>query len=83
MWEPQHLTTLWAFTACYRNNFTYFIKHFPMDLTDLMERSLFEKLIVAQTVKTFSAFYGAHRFMTIFPRAASGACAGQLKAAVK
>jgi hypothetical protein len=21
MWEPQHLTTLWAFTACYRDNF--------------------------------------------------------------
>jgi hypothetical protein len=23
MWEPQHLTTLWAFTACYRDSFTF------------------------------------------------------------
>jgi hypothetical protein len=23
MWEPQHLTTLWAFTACYRASFTF------------------------------------------------------------
>jgi hypothetical protein len=22
MWEPHHLTTLWAFTACYRDTFT-------------------------------------------------------------
>jgi hypothetical protein len=24
MWDPQRLTTLWAFTACYRDSFTYF-----------------------------------------------------------
>jgi hypothetical protein len=24
MWEPRRLTTLWAFTACYRDNFTFF-----------------------------------------------------------
>jgi hypothetical protein len=23
MWEPRHLTTLWAFTACYRDSFTF------------------------------------------------------------
>jgi hypothetical protein len=23
MWEPQRLTTLWAFTACYRDSFTF------------------------------------------------------------
>jgi hypothetical protein len=22
MWEPRHLTTVWAFTACYRDIFT-------------------------------------------------------------
>jgi hypothetical protein len=22
MWDPQHLTTLWAFTACYGNTIT-------------------------------------------------------------
>jgi hypothetical protein len=25
MWEPRHLTTLWAFTAGYRNSFTLYI----------------------------------------------------------
>jgi hypothetical protein len=24
MWEPRPLTPLWAFTACYRDSFTYF-----------------------------------------------------------
>jgi hypothetical protein len=24
MWEPRRLTTLWAWTACYRDSFTYF-----------------------------------------------------------
>jgi hypothetical protein len=24
MWEPRPLTTLWAFTACYRDSFTFF-----------------------------------------------------------
>jgi hypothetical protein len=25
MWDPQLLTTVWAFTACYRDSFAYFI----------------------------------------------------------
>jgi hypothetical protein len=25
MWDPQRLPTLWAFTACYRDNFTFFL----------------------------------------------------------
>jgi hypothetical protein len=25
MWEPQHLTTLWASTACYRDSFTLLV----------------------------------------------------------
>jgi hypothetical protein len=36
MWEPQCITTLWAFTACYRDSFTFFhtpsysrIQYFP------------------------------------------------------
>jgi hypothetical protein len=24
MWEPRRLTTLWAFTACYRDSLTFF-----------------------------------------------------------
>jgi hypothetical protein len=26
MWEPQRLTTLWAFTVCYRDSFTFTFK---------------------------------------------------------
>jgi hypothetical protein len=26
MWEPEHLTTLWASTACYRDTLTFFTK---------------------------------------------------------
>jgi hypothetical protein len=25
MWEPRHLTTLWAFTGCYRDSFTFLL----------------------------------------------------------
>jgi hypothetical protein len=25
MWEPRRLTTLWAFTACYRDSFTFYL----------------------------------------------------------
>jgi hypothetical protein len=24
MWDPRRLTTLWAYTACYRDSFTFF-----------------------------------------------------------
>jgi hypothetical protein len=31
MWEPRRLTTLWAFTACYNDSFTFFNKiHIPV-----------------------------------------------------
>jgi hypothetical protein len=26
MWDPRRLTTLWTFTACYRDNFTFLHK---------------------------------------------------------
>jgi hypothetical protein len=27
MWEPERLTTLWAFMACYRDSFTFMCKY--------------------------------------------------------
>jgi hypothetical protein len=30
MWEPQHLTTLWASTACYRDTFTFLYRTIPV-----------------------------------------------------
>jgi hypothetical protein len=32
MWEPRRLTTLWAFTACYRDTFTFSYLTFCYDL---------------------------------------------------
>jgi hypothetical protein len=36
MWEPQPLTTLWAFTACYRDSFTFFLPY-VLNLQKLFE----------------------------------------------
>jgi hypothetical protein len=33
MWEPQHLTTLGASTACYRDTFTFFFSYHHMLIT--------------------------------------------------
>jgi hypothetical protein len=35
MWEPQHLTALWAFTARYRDTFTFTYCSFQTDSTVL------------------------------------------------
>jgi hypothetical protein len=38
MWEPRHLTTLWAFRACYRDSFTSYLREIGwggMDWIDL------------------------------------------------
>jgi hypothetical protein len=32
MWEPRRLTTLWASTTCYRENFTFFIYFYNVTL---------------------------------------------------
>jgi hypothetical protein len=31
MWEPKSHTTLWAFTACYRDSFTFTLRYIPED----------------------------------------------------
>jgi hypothetical protein len=38
MWEPRRLTTLWAFTACYRNSFTFFTFTIDSTWTSYWER---------------------------------------------
>jgi hypothetical protein len=35
MWEPRRLTTLWAFTACYRHSFTL-----PLQISIFLDQSL-------------------------------------------
>jgi hypothetical protein len=35
MWEPQHLTTLWAFMACYRDSFTFYLNFLSLQFSVL------------------------------------------------
>jgi hypothetical protein len=35
MWESQHLTTLWAFTACYRDGFYHVSKELKIYLLNM------------------------------------------------
>jgi hypothetical protein len=43
MWEPRRLTTLWAFTACYRDSFTFF---FPLLLFLMVHKRMQTVMIV-------------------------------------
>jgi hypothetical protein len=42
MWKPRRLTTLWAFTACYRDSFTFYL------FTHLEHRSSVKSLVSLQ-----------------------------------
>jgi hypothetical protein len=59
MWEPRRLTTLWAFTVCYRDSFTV--------LTSC-SRVACEKMIAAYPVMKFPFFCGTQYFPTVFRR---------------
>jgi hypothetical protein len=37
MWEPRPLTPLWAFTACYRDSFTFFFYLYLISLFSLVD----------------------------------------------
>jgi hypothetical protein len=39
MWEPRPLTTLWAFTACYTNSFTFFLPLVNNEVSEEAEES--------------------------------------------
>jgi hypothetical protein len=49
MWDPQHLTALWASTACYRDTFTYWkyngykcVKFSSLSVSQLLVKYKFE-----------------------------------------
>jgi hypothetical protein len=65
MWDPQRLTTLWAFTACYRDSFTFFflfllpfqirnIYHLPLQLDFALHSS--ENPSYSQNILTLGFF---------------------------
>jgi hypothetical protein len=40
MWAPRRLTTLWAFTACYRDSFIFLLSHYLSGGTEEDKESL-------------------------------------------
>jgi hypothetical protein len=51
MWEPRHLTTLRAFTACYRDSFTYMPgcqKGFEMTASQILGLNVLAPKIIGQ-----------------------------------
>jgi hypothetical protein len=53
MWEPQHLTTLWAFMACYRSTFTLRFREtgtIPSPLQNKMIKKLVTEIIRVYSV---------------------------------
>jgi hypothetical protein len=75
MWEPRRLTTLWVFTACYRDSFLYDVKPYSQlailfagSLT-LWGKVLLEKLIVSQPVNELAALHRTRRFISVFTKA--------------
>jgi hypothetical protein len=60
MWEPRHLTTLWAFTAYYRDSFTL-----PFYLYTFVES--FKKFLktVSKGLQRNSVHFGCHIFLTV------------------
>jgi hypothetical protein len=43
MWEPRHLTTLWASTACYRDSFAFLSLPYEADISSVTNKlSVFE-----------------------------------------
>jgi hypothetical protein len=57
MWEPRRLTTLWAFTACYRGSFTFYVN-----------MSLIRPLFVAVLYKVKKDVSCGSEFIRLFSR---------------
>jgi hypothetical protein len=54
MWEPRHLTNLWASTAIYRNSFTFFMYVYKLDFLQYAneENKFVSKLVSFVTFST-------------------------------
>jgi hypothetical protein len=48
MWEPRFLTTLWAFTVCYRQSFPFFFFYLLL-LLDRFKTDLTEEILSRET----------------------------------
>jgi hypothetical protein len=57
MWEPPRVTNLWAFMACYRDSFTFFLTPWTT--------GRIHKLTVTYLVKKYPAFHGNRKFITM------------------
>jgi hypothetical protein len=65
MWEPRRLTTLWAFRACYRDNFTFLSEHRLRISGNTVLKRIFmpkRKEIIREkyTLRSFIILYALH-----------------------
>jgi hypothetical protein len=51
MWEPRRLTNLWAFTACYRDSFSFFIERLHL------KEGLIQKMFVSLLTSEINHFF--------------------------
>jgi hypothetical protein len=56
MWEPQPLTLLWAFTACYRDSFTFLPYTSTLKMEAMCSSETFNTLhdVISQKIELFS-----------------------------
>jgi hypothetical protein len=66
MWDPRRLTTLWAFTACYRDIFIFFTSQQQSNSILGWMRIILKKLMVTKLVKKYSPFFVIRSFITVF-----------------
>jgi hypothetical protein len=69
MWDPQPLTAPWAFTACYRESFTWFALPYLHNIHLMMRKCNNEILLtlVSDFIHKVSAYYGRHVSAVHFP----------------
>jgi hypothetical protein len=67
MWEPQHLTTLWDSTACYRDTFTYYMIACMKQWTDILLCSNRFKSYSLNCIDEHVSLYGDEFIAMPFP----------------
>jgi hypothetical protein len=66
MWEPRRLTTLWAFTACYRDSFTFLLHILnKYDLTTAPPLHRISSQLYQPTVLQLEAMLYSHLYLVL------------------
>jgi hypothetical protein len=65
MWEPQCLTTIWAFTACYRDSFTKLHGITSQTTSNLIDRIILEFDLRAEYIDIYKSRYNDIRLQRL------------------